>query len=113
MIKITIFGERVNMGRMAPWPEGRKGPLQGRGRLRPSRGLHAPINALDRAIVHGLLDGEDGSAPGVNNQGKAQGFVHPEDLGADFLAGTAMDAVGPDDLRGGVGHEKVICFRFA
>jgi hypothetical protein len=62
------------------------------------------MNALDRAVIHGLLDNECRSAPGVENQGKAQSIVHLEDLRADFLAGTTMNAVGADDVWIGMGH---------
>lgn len=30
--------------------------------------------------------------------------MHLEDLGADFLTGAAMNAVGPDNMGDGMGH---------
>jgi aminoglycoside/choline kinase family phosphotransferase len=74
-----------------------------------------PVEALHRALVHGLLDEEGRGAPGVDDEGTAQGFVHLEDLGADLLAGAAVDAVSPDDLGDGMGHGdqfSVFSFQF-
>jgi hypothetical protein len=75
-----------------------------------------PVEALHRALIHGLLDEEGRGAPGVDDEGTAQEFVHLEDLGADLGTGAAVNTVSPDDMRDGMGHGNqfsVFSFQFS
>ena len=52
-----------------------------------------PMDAIDRADVHGLLNLVRRGARGVHDLGESQGFVYRKDLGADFFADPAGNAV--------------------
>jgi hypothetical protein len=56
------------------------------------------MNALSRATVHGLLNFIRVGTALINNYGIALFFVQFEYFRADFLTGTAGDALGVNDV---------------